>query len=170
MTPSEMAPGLLAVDLGLRTGLALFGRDGRLIWYRSRNYGSRARLRKAAFSVLNEAKSVNVVALEGGGDIAIPWFSEIDRRGLKVIQCKAEHWRGELLLSRQQRRGADAKKYADTLARRIIDWSGCKKPTSLRHDAAEAICIGLWAVRRLGWLEEYPDGIGRRAHASVIQL
>jgi len=147
---------LLAIDLGLRTGLALFGSDGKLLWYRSSNFGSRPRLRKAAYSVLNEAEGVSVVAIEGGGDLAVPWFSEIDRRGLRSLQINAEKWRTSLLLSRHQRHGAEAKKHADTLARKIIDWSGAKRPTSLRHDAAEAICIGFWAVVHIGWLPEVP--------------
>ena len=65
---------LLAVDMGLRAGLALFGRDGKLIWYRSRNYGNRSRLKKAVYSVLNEASPLSVVALEGGGQHATPWI------------------------------------------------------------------------------------------------
>jgi len=150
---------LLAIDLGLRTGLALFGPDGRLIWYRSRNYGSRPRLRKAAYSVLNEAEGVSVVTIEGGGDLAVPWISEIERRGLRTVQINAERWRTALLLSRQQRHGAEAKRHADTLARRIIEWSGAKKPTSLRHDAAEAICIGFWGVLHVGWLKDIPKEV-----------
>lgn len=151
-----MPERLLAIDLGLRTGLALFGRDGNLIWYRSRNYGSRARLRKAAFSVLNEAAPVSVVVIEGGGDLEVPWISEIERRSLRLIQIHAERWRPELLLMRQQRHGAQAKRHADTVARRIIEYSGAKRPTSLRHDAAEAICIGMWGVVHVGWLDDYP--------------
>jgi len=153
---SSVSKTLLAVDLGLRTGLALFGEDGRLMWYRSSNLGSRPRLRKAAYSILNEAVNVEVVAIEGGGDLAVPWMSEIDRRGLRCVQINAERWRTSLLLSRHQRHGPDAKRHADTLARKIIEWSGAKKPTSLRHDAAEAICIGFWAVLHVGWLEETP--------------
>lgn len=38
---------LLAVDLGVRTGFACYGEDGRRRWYRSQNYGSAARLRRA---------------------------------------------------------------------------------------------------------------------------
>ena len=152
-----MSETLLAVDLGLKTGLALYGRDGRLIWYRSRNYGSRARLRKAASSVLREAGEVKVVAIEGGGDIAVPWVAEIERRGLKILPLGAEAWRQELLLARHQRSGADAKKHADTLARQIINWSGARRPTSLRHDAGEAICIGLWGVMQVGWLKDRPS-------------
>jgi hypothetical protein len=37
-------PSLLAMDLGLRTGLALYVQDGRLMWYRSQHYGTRARV------------------------------------------------------------------------------------------------------------------------------
>ncbi len=157
---SDSGERLLAVDLGLRTGLAVFGRDGKLIWYRSRNYGNKTRLRKAARSVIEEAGEVNVVAIEGGGDIALPWVHEIERRGLDLLQVGAESWRKDLLLSRQQRNGPAAKKHADSLARKIIVWSGAKKPTSLRHDAAEAICFGLWAVREQGWLARFPSGLG----------
>lgn len=157
---SDSDERLLAVDLGLRTGLAVFGRDGKLIWYRSRNYGNKTRLRKAARSVIKEAGELNVVAIEGGGDIALPWVHEIERQGLELIQVQAESWRKDLLLSRHQRNGLQAKKHADTLARKIIAWSGAKKPTSLRHDAAEAICFGLWAVREKGWLARFPQGLG----------
>ncbi|MEM8486674.1 MAG: hypothetical protein AAF564_14065 [Bacteroidota bacterium] len=147
---------LLAVDLGLKTGLALFGQDGRLQWYRSRNFGSRGRLRRAAGAILRESPAVEVLVIEGGGEIAVPWIAEGERRGLRVLQLHAGAWRELLLLSRHQRSGKDAKKHADRLARQIIDWSGAKKPTSLRHDAAEAICIGLWGTHKVGWLSEVP--------------
>jgi len=151
---------LLAIDLGLRTGLALFGNDGKLIWYRSRNYGSRTRLKAGVYSVLNEAEGVTRTVVEGGGDLLPPWKTEIERRGLSFYQINAERWRTSLLLSRHQRHGSDAKKHADTLARSIIEWSGAKRPTSLRHDAAEAICIGFWGVLNVGWLSEIPKELG----------
>lgn len=40
-------PSLLAVDLGLKTGLALFEGQGKLLWYRSHNYGTTERLKRA---------------------------------------------------------------------------------------------------------------------------
>ena len=150
---------LLAVDLGLKTGLALYARDGRLQWYRSRNFGSRSRLRRAAESILKQSDDVEVLVLEGGGDIAIPWIAEAKRKGLRVLQLQAGTWRKQLLLSRHQRSGKDAKKYADKLARSIIEWSAAKSPTSLRHDAAEAICIGLWGIHEIGWLDALPAGL-----------
>lgn len=147
---------LLAVDLGLKTGLAYYGKAGRLLWYRSRNFGTRSRLRKAANAVLREAGEVEVLVLEGGGDIATPWIAEAKRKGIRVLQLQAGTWREKLLLSRHQRSGKDAKKHADVLARKIITWSEAKNPTSLKHDAAEAICVGFWGVQNLGWLKEMP--------------
>jgi hypothetical protein len=50
---------------------------------------------------------------------------------------------------------------AADLARRVIAWSNATRPTSLRHDAADAILIGLWSVLELGWLETLPDELRR---------
>jgi hypothetical protein len=150
--PETAHESLLAVDLGIRTGLACFRRDGRLDWYRSRNFGSRARLKRAAAAVLDEADPVSYVVIEGGGDLVVPWASECRRRSIEVLQLDAGLWRRELLLPREQRSGTDAKKNADTLARKIIEQSGAKRPTSLRHDVAEAICVGVWGMLQVGWL------------------
>lgn len=152
---------LLAVDLGLRTGLALYGRDGRLLRYRSQNFGARSRLKRGAYAILNDAPGVARVVLEGGGDLAGVWSREGERRGLSVQVVQAHTWRRELLLGREQRTGKDAKAHADTLARAVIAWSGARAPTSLRHDAAEAILVGLWAVLACGWLPERPDALRR---------
>ncbi|MEN9933481.1 MAG: hypothetical protein RLZZ387_60 [Chloroflexota bacterium] len=152
---------LLAVDVGLRAGLALFGQDGRLRWYRSHNFGSATRLRRGASSILSENAGLSWLALEGGGPLADIWATEAARRGAQVLQTGAEAWRERLLLSREQRSGLQAKHNADDLARRIIAWSSAPRPTSLRHDAAEAIALGLWAALQIGWLPEVPPEIRR---------
>ncbi|MEZ4727589.1 MAG: hypothetical protein R3E79_10700 [Caldilineaceae bacterium] len=151
---------LLAVDLGLRAGLALYGDDGRLRWYRSQNFGTLPRMRRAAHSILQDLPDLQWLVLEGGGPLAEIWQKEAVRREVKVFQTSAEVWRQALLYPRQQRSGADAKQHADQLARRIIDWSGAPRPTSLRHDAAEAILIGLWGVVQVGWLPAVPIANG----------
>ncbi|MBI4581226.1 MAG: hypothetical protein HY718_16105 [Planctomycetes bacterium] len=56
----------------------------------------------------------------------------------------------------KHRTGPQAKRHAGTLARRAIEWSGAARPTSLRHDAAEAILIGLYGVVQVGWLPRLP--------------
>ena len=152
---------LLAVDLGVRTGLAAYGEDGRLRWYRSPNFGNAARLRRAVPGLLREAADVTRLVIEGGGDLARPWRAEAEAAGVAVQQVSAEEWRALFLLPREQRTGGQAKRTAGELARRVIDWSGARRPTSLRHDAAEAILVGLWGVLSAGWLRQLPADLLR---------
>ena len=152
---------LLAVDVGVRTGLACFGEDGRLRWYRSHNFGNAARLRRALPALLDDPPDLARLLLEGGGPIADSWAREGDARFLEVQRVSAEEWRSLFLLPREQRSGAQAKQVAARLARRVIDWSGARRPTSLTHDAAEAILIGLWGVLSAGWLRALPREVLR---------
>ena len=141
------------MDAGVRTGLAFYGTDGRLKWYRSTNFGSQARLRLGARSVLLEAGRGGVLAIEGGGPNAEAWVREAGKLGFTVMRVSAERWRPAFMNERQMRTGQEAKREAGRLAREVIKWSGAKKPAALRHDAAEAILIGLWAVVETGWTE-----------------
>lgn len=152
---------LLAVDLGLKTGLALFGEDGRLIWYRSHNFGTTDRLRRGAHGILKELPGLAALVIEGGGNLAVVWEKETAQHGLLVRRIGSEVWRELFLLPRERRSGPEAKKHAGEIARKIIDWSGAARPSSLRHDTAEAILIGLWGVLQLGWLTALPQELRR---------
>jgi len=152
---------LLAIDLGLKTGLALYGMEGRLIWYRSQNFGAPSRLKRAVFSLLQDLPQLQWLIVEGGGPLADLWTREAERRAIRVRRITAETWRTVLLNPREQRNGLQAKQHADTLARRVIEWSGARRPTSLRHDAAEAILIGLWGVLEAGLIKDMPPEIAR---------
>lgn len=154
-------PTLLAIDLGLRTGLAYYGADGRLHRYGSHNFGSVTRLRRGVATILAETGDVEWLYIEGGGPLGEIWAREAARRGIMARLVSAETWRQDLLYQREQRKGEQAKRVADTLARRVIVWSGAPRPTALRHDAAEAILVGLWAVLQVGWLERLPDDLRR---------
>lgn len=147
---------LVAVDLGLRAGIATFGDDGRLRTYRSTNFGSRSRLRAGAPAVIGDLPGVTTIVVEGDRTLARLWLRAAERRGCIGIEVAPEVWRDRLLPLADRRSGDRAKQAADRLARRVIDWSGAARPTSLRHDAAEAICIGLWAVLDIGWLPGLP--------------
>ena len=153
-------PSLLAVDVGVRTGLAVYRDDGRLIWYRSRNFGAAARLKRAIPALLHEAFDPTYVVLEGGGPLAEHWNTAAERHGSRVRRVTAEEWRAAFMLARDQRSGEQAKRMADEIARRVVEWSNAPRPTSLRHDAAEAILIGLWGVIRIGWLMSIPRSLG----------
>jgi hypothetical protein len=153
-------PSLLAVDVGVRTGLAVYRDDGRLIWYRSRNFGAASRLKRAIPALLHEAFDPSYVVLEGGGPLTDHWATAAERSGSHVRRVSAEEWRAVFLLPRDQRSGEQAKRVADGLARRVVEWSDAARPTSLRHDAAEAILIGLWGVIDVGWLPGVPRALG----------
>jgi hypothetical protein len=129
---------LLAVDLGLKTGLALFEGQGKLLWYRSQNYGTTERLKRAVPKLIDGIPELAVIVIEGGGNLATVWEKEAERRS-----------------------GVEAKRYAGETARKVIDWSNAPRPTSLRHDAAEAIMIGLWGVLHMGWLNNLPESLHR---------
>lgn len=150
---------LLSVDLGYRTGLALFGDDGRLRWYRSHNLGNARRLRRAVESVLADLDDLAWIVVEGDRRLAEIWQRAARRRGVEVCSVAPEEWRSRLFFDRQVRTGVSAKRHAGMLARRVIDWSGAPRATSLRSDAAEAILIGLWGVLKLGWLTSLPAAL-----------
>ena len=153
-------PSLLAVDVGVRTGLAVYRDDGRLIWYRSRNFGAASRLKRAIPALLHDAFDPTYVVLEGGGPLAEHWTTAAERHGARVRHVSAEQWRSFFLLAREQRSGEQAKRMADSIARRVVEWSEAARPTSLRHDAAEAILIGMWGVIDIGWLPMVPRALG----------
>lgn len=147
---------LLAVDVGLHTGLALFSENNRLLWYRSHHFSSPAKLKKVIGKLLREEPRPTHLFLEGGGPLADLWIIEAEKLAIKTKQIHALQWREKLFYARQHRSGSQAKREADGLARQVIEQLGGKKPTSLRHDTAEAILIGLYGLLQLKWLEGWP--------------
>ena len=150
---------LLAVDLGLKAGLACYSREGRLLWARSTRFGTITRMKKALPSLVS--REVSVVVTEGDTQLALHWRKVAEHRGAKFISVSPEVWRGELLLARNRRSGAAAKKTAEALAWSLFDAAGLSRPATLGHDAAEAILIGLWAVLDLEWLAAPPTEFGQ---------
>lgn len=150
---------LLAIDLGHRSGFALYGGDGKLMRYRSTNFGSVSRVKKAAWGVLRDAAPLAHVVAEGDRHLGEIWRRAAVKFDASFSLINAEAWRADLLLSRQRRSGSAAKDAAGDLAREVIAWSGLDRPTSLRHDAAEAILIGLWGVCQRGWLPDLPAAL-----------
>ena len=149
-------PALLAVDVGVRTGLACWGDDARLRWYRSHNLGNAARLRRAIPGLLDAVPDLTRLVLEGGGPLVETWRAAAAKRALDVTVVSAETWRALFLLPREQRDGPTAKHVAGRLARQAITWGGGRQPTSLTHDAAEAVLVGLWGMLAAGWVKEVP--------------
>jgi hypothetical protein len=160
--PAAAAARLVAVDLGLRTGIAVYDGEARLCSYGSRNFGSRSRLRAGAGTVLREVGRVDVLVVEGDRALGTIWAAHAARLGARTLEVAPEHWRERLLHARERRNGREAKAAADRLARRTIEAFGARRPTSLRHDAAEAVLIGLWGCLEVGWLEVLPPALDPR--------
>lgn len=152
---------LLALDLGLRAGIAVYGDDGRLRAYRSTNFGSMSRLKRAIPQVLDRVYGLSWMVAEGDRRLFEIWQREAERRGAETRWVQTLAWRNRMLFQREHRDRRTAKESATVLAREVIAWSGAPRPTSLRHDAAEAILIGLWGVLETGWLAELPAELRR---------
>jgi hypothetical protein len=146
---------LLAVDLGLRAGLALFGDDGRLICHRATHFPDRSRMRRALPNLMASHPNLDRVLAEGDAHLYAIWRHAAHRQGVGARRIQAEDWRRDLL-GQRSRQASQYKSDAIVVARQIIVWSGLKKPISLGHDAAEAICIGLWGVWQAGWIGALP--------------
>lgn len=147
---------ILAIDAGLTCGMAAFAlTDGRLLWYRSQNFGSFPRLRRGAPAILTATQGVVLMVVEGGGNIADPWLKAATHLGIMATNVPAERWRSDMLLPRQQRSGVVAKQHAQKQARQHINQHADQRSKSLRHDTAEAILLGEWAISRLSHL--FPD-------------
>lgn len=154
---------MLAVDLGLRTGFAWFGRRGQVLAYRSQHFGTRSALRGGAREVLREREGTAVAVLEGDRTLARIWAREAERSGIVPIEVRPETWRERLLHRRERRSGARAKQAAGELAEQIIHWGDAPAINGeLRHDTAEALCIGLWGLLAAGWIDELPAGLDPR--------
>jgi len=81
----EAMSSLLAVDLGLKTGLALYGDSGKLVWYRSHNFGTTERLRRAVPGIMDNIPNLTALVIEGGGNLATVWEKEAEKREIAVL-------------------------------------------------------------------------------------
>lgn len=161
--PDQITRDVLAIDVGLRFGLArVEATTGRILWQRSQHVSDRAALKRYAWGLLNSPECLGVGALvaEGGGDLAAVWSRTCQRRDLPIQLVNAELWRAELLYHREQTSGRVAKDIAVQLATRVLDWSDARPASPINNDAAEAVLLGIWYAWRQGWLAN-PDEIFR---------
>ena len=149
---------LLAIDVGLKMGVAMFDETGKLVHCQARKISGRAQLKTAAYRILQELKPT-ILYLEGGGGLADVWSRQAEKLTIPVRQVHALDWRRDLLYLRERRKGKDAKRHAEFMALRIIEWSNAKRPTSMCHDLAEAITFGFWGVWQEGWISEIPKEV-----------
>ncbi len=138
---------LLAIDLGIKTGLALFDKKGQLLWCRSHNFGDVQRLKRAAHNILVGLPELRYIVLEGGGNLLEVWKKEALKRGMKVIEVSAEIWRKDFFPQKKQRDTRTAKASAVKLATELLKYTTSAYKKKLNHHTAEAVLIGIWAMK-----------------------
>ena len=86
-----MSQYLLAVDIGLHTGLAFFSSDQKLLWYRSHHLPTAAKLKIMIGKLLRQNPRPDYLYLEGGGLLADLWIKEAARLGIQTASFKLKH-------------------------------------------------------------------------------
>lgn len=154
---------LLAVDLGVKTGFACWQtNDCRLLWYRSQNFGSKARLGKAADGILQMAGLPGVLLLEGGGGIAHLWQQSASRNGWSIRMIQAEEWRRGLIKQSEWLYTSYLKQLSVSYALKAAAWGGHRVAGAMNHNTAEAILAGLWLLVQEGYCRETPWPLPQR--------
>lgn len=149
---------LLAVDLHAACGVALFGEDGRLQAYDRLPGKTQEPLKEAAQSVVGvDAPPTWLVSAGVVGSQAI-WERAAMRAGVRVQRVTTPDWQQAFFGSQATERGTRQRQTV-SMAYRVLAWSGLEAPQKLPLDVAQAICVGLWAVHKLGWLTQLPRAL-----------
>lgn len=171
---------LLAVDLGLKSGVALFGSRGKLLRYEQFHF-ERDSLHDTAQRLLTKWEQeafqpdgeraqehivpprVTHVAIEGADGYMLRAWADA-ATDLSILRVLPEEWRAELLLERERTSGSNAKAASRLIARQVVEDFGVmprhegKFPT----DVAEAVCLGLYVSSKLGWVDRAGGPVIRR--------
>lgn len=156
--PPDAMDSLLAVDLGLRTGLCLFDNAGKLLRYEDRQFASACDLEQGAASILlkweAEAGSrISHVAIEGSDpDLLSAWSNAASDR--RILHVHPEHWRHDLLTPQECDSWRSSKEASRVVARSIIERFGTDELDRVDYttDCAEALVLGVHVAQRLGWI------------------
>ena len=144
--PTEIQT-LLAIDLGLRCGFAVFEVDGELLAYRSTHFANRKALKDSVWGILKEIDDLAHVVVEGDKALAEIWRKVAEKQGMSFQIVPPEVWRADMLTTNQRADAKTAKETADRLALEIIEKSEAAPAPKgeLTNDVCEAILIGAWA-------------------------
>ncbi len=148
---AEAPEALLAIDLGLRCGFAVFEVDGELLSYRSTHFPNRKALKDAAWGILKDIPNLVHVIVEGDKNLAEIWRKAAEKQGMSFEIVPPEVWRADMLTKNQRGDAQTAKANADRIALEIIEESDTAPApkVELTNDVCEAILIGAWASSRL---------------------
>ena len=183
-------PVFISLDLGLRFGWAFYTDLGRLIGYGSHHCAGRPQLKKCAYALIQSLPEHSELWIEGGGALLKFWSKPALKKGVFFQSVHAHQWRNSYFGNRQDLSGKEAKKKAVEWATHLIAFH-CDRETErspvaqssrqqsrydrhavlkmpntheLRHDAAEAILMGWWALFQRDKIEvgSFKEGVQKR--------
>jgi len=174
---------LMAVDLGLKSGVSLFDDRGHLLRYEQFLF-DRENLLEAFEDIINEWEAeaadrvgdeqsngswkITHIAIEGGDTGLLDTWAQA-APDHSILRVSPEEWRSELLIKKESQNGATSKEASRLIARQVVADFGLmdlhvgKFPT----DVAESVCLGMYVARRLGWIEREP-AIRRFTNGNIV--
>ncbi|KAG7344488.1 calcineurin-like phosphoesterase [Nitzschia inconspicua] len=165
---------LMAVDLGLKSGISLFNSQGNLVRYEQFQF-HRDTLEQKIPSIIEQWEQqagdgwkVTHIAIEGG-DTALLAMWERVTPDISTLRVRPEEWRSELLTAKENKNGASAKAASRLIARQMVqDFGTMEHHTGkFQTDVAEAVLLGTHVARRLGWIQRDP-AVRRYTNGNVV--
>ena len=159
---------LLAVDLGLRTGAALFDQDGKLLRLDSCRFVNPEELEQGLEDLIIKSCVTHVVIEGEDRKLYNIWKKAIEKLpgDVKMARVVADDWRQDFLLKKEQKYAHIAKEAASLIAKQFL--AGTDYETvKLSVDAHEAVLIGHYSLRVLGWADLPP--VQRYTNGDVVR-
>jgi hypothetical protein len=174
---------LMAVDLGLKSGVSLFNCQGELVRY-EQFYFEKETLQKTAQNLIatweqdvnieTEEESTSLpskvthIAIEGAdGYMLRAWADAAPHQS--ILRVSPEEWRSDLLLAKESTSGANSKAAARLIARQVVQDFGVMEAHTGKFptDVAEAVVMGLYVARKLGWITREP-AVRRYTNGNIV--
>jgi predicted phosphodiesterase len=176
---------LLAVDLGLKSGVSLFNSQGALVRY-EQFYFQKDTLQRDAGKLIEQWQvdlndemtetddhddkpyKVTHIAIEGAdGYMLRAWAAAAPNQS--ILRVSPDEWRSDLLLAKEKTSGATSKAAARLIARQVVEDFGMMERHSGKFptDVAEAVVIGLYVARKLGWIHREP-AVRRYTNGNIV--
>ena len=177
---------LLAVDLGLRSGVSMYNSQGQLLRYEQFHF-DRETLPQVARDIVedwefecndssdkaNEATRkpfrITHIAIEGGDPVFREAWAET-RGDVSVLSVPPEEWRAGLLTKKERKSGKDAKAAARLIARQVVSEFGTMDlhDGKFKTDVAESVVLGMYVARKLGWISTQGPVVRRYSNGNIV--
>jgi predicted phosphodiesterase len=174
---------LLAVDLGLKSGVSLFNEDGELVRYEQFHFESPEQLELSAPELVQEWEEdansetaigdmpwrVTHIAIEGAdARLSDAWAAATEEES-SLLCISPQEWRGSLLTTKEKTSGANAKAAARLIARQVVADYGKMDlhDGKFKTDVAESVVMSLYVARKLGWITREP-AVRRYTNGNIV--